>query len=186
MENAGIVPEVGLFTPIIEGTDGTGRKMSKSLGNAIPVLASLEDKFGKVMSIPDHLILPWFKAFTFVHESELPEIETFIGECPLVAKKMLGVLLIALETKNLEAGEEEKVKFERKFSRKSISDDDCENIQARDNVFLSLRVQFTSSSELRRLFDQRAVRTHDGTVLTGNESVTGIVRVGKRRLFKIQ
>jgi len=185
MEKAGVVPEVGLFTPLIEGTDGTGRKMSKSLGNAIPVLASIEDKFGKVMSIPDSLILPWFKAFTFVHEDELSGVEELIKNQPLEAKKMLGILLIALETKNLEAGEEEKSKFERKFSKKDVNESDCVNVDVKENVFLSLRKHFASSSELRRLFDQQAVKTIDGNILNGSESITGIVKVGKRRLFKI-
>ncbi|MFA7715198.1 MAG: tyrosine--tRNA ligase, partial [Candidatus Paceibacterota bacterium] len=186
MENAGVVPEVGLFAPLIEGTDGTGRKMSKSLGNTIPVEASLEDKFGKVMSIPDSLILPWFKAFTFIHEDELPELESFISQQPLEAKKILGILLIALETKDLGSGERERQNFERKFSQKAINDDDCEKIQAKEDLFLSLKQKFSSNSELRRLFEQNAVRTLDGALLTGKESFTGIVRVGKRKIFKIQ
>ncbi|MEI6420500.1 MAG: tyrosine--tRNA ligase [bacterium] len=186
MENSGMVQEIGLFTPLIEGTDGIGRKMSKSFGNSIPVTSSLEDKFGKVMSIPDHLILPWFKAFTFIHEDELLELESFIGQNPFEAKKMLGVLLIALETKNLSSGESEKNRFERKFSKKAFNEADCEDVSSRENVFLSLRQSFSSSGELRRLFDQRAVKTLEGSVLTGNESVIGIVRVGKRRIFKIQ
>lgn len=186
MENAGMVPEIGLFTPLIEGTDGSGRKMSKSFGNIIPVEASFEDKFGKVMSIPDHLILPWFKAFTFIHESELAELECFIKENPLETKKILGVLLIALETKSLEAGEKERKNFERKFSQKDITEEDCETIQAKENLFLSLREKFSSSSELRRLFEQNGVKTIDGKILKGKEPFIGIVRAGKRKIFKIE
>ncbi|MDD4625077.1 MAG: tyrosine--tRNA ligase [Candidatus Paceibacterota bacterium] len=186
MENAGVVPEIGLFTPLIEGTDGSGRKMSKSFGNAISATASFEDKFGKVMSIPDSLILSWFKAFTFIHEEELPKLESFIKENPLEAKKILGVLLIALETKSLEDGEKERKNFERKFSQKDITEEDCESVPAKENLFASLRQKFSSNSELRRLFEQNGVKTIDGKILNGEEPFIGIVRVGKRKIFNIQ
>ncbi|MEI8339619.1 MAG: tyrosine--tRNA ligase [bacterium] len=186
MENAGVVQEVGLFTPIIEGIDGTGRKMSKSFGNSIPIMTTIEDKFGRVMSIPDHLIFPWFKAFTFVHEDELEELELFIASNPFEAKKILGILLIALETKDLESGEAERVRFERKFSKGAFSEEDCESITAMENIFQSLRPCFSSNNELRRLFQQKAVRMLDGKILDGSETIGGVVRVGKRRIFKIQ
>jgi len=185
MENAGLVPEIGLFTPLIEGTDGTGRKMSKSLGNAIPVTASFEDKFGKVMSIPDHLIIPWFKAFTLIHQDELGELEAFVTENPMEAKKQLGVLLIALETKNLEVGMEERKRFEDRFSRKEISESDCEIVALNGNLFKTLRPKFPSGNELRRMFDQQAVKNLEGQMLSPDQSFTGIVKVGKRKLFKV-
>lgn len=185
MENVGMEPEIGLFTPIIEGTDGSGAKMSKSLRNTISVMAPLDEKFGKVMSVPDHLIIPWFKAFTFIHENELPELETFVKENPMEAKKILGVLLIALETKSLKEGEEEKQNFEKTFSQKVITEEDCEKVPARANVFLTLLPKFSSKSELRRLFEQKAVRTNDEKILSENDIVIGIVRVGKRKFFNI-
>ncbi len=186
MENAGVAQEVGLFTPIIEGTDGSGSKMSKSLGNTIPVTASFEDKFGKVMSIPDRLILPWFKAFTLIHEDELPELEVFIDSKPMLAKKMLGILLIALETKDLETGERERERFEKRFSKKVVDDSDCETVPVKESLFASLRPLFKSSSELHRLFTQGAIRTTEGVILTEDESFSGTVRAGKRKIFRVQ
>lgn len=186
MGNAGMTPEIGLFTPIIEGTDGSGAKMSKSLGNTISVLAPLDEKFGKVMSIPDYLIIPWFKAFTFIHEDELTELETFVKENPMEAKKTLGMLLIALETKSLSEGEEEKQKFEKTFSHKIITEEDCEDVSAEANIFLSLLPKFSSKSELHRLFEQKAVRTNNEKILSETDSVTGIIRVGKRKFFNVK
>jgi tyrosyl-tRNA synthetase len=49
-------PQIGLFVKILPGTDGVV-KMSKSLGNHIPILASPEDMYGKVMSVPDSGVL---------------------------------------------------------------------------------------------------------------------------------
>jgi tyrosyl-tRNA synthetase len=185
MVNAGLPAEIGLFTPIIEGTDGTGRKMSKSFGNVITVDSSLEEKFGKVMSIPDSLILPWFKAFTYIHTDEIAELESFIEKDPLAAKKMLAVLLIALETKDLESGIAEQKKFESIFSERTITAEDCEAISAEKDLFTTLRPHFSSNSELNRLFEQRAVRTLDDEILSPDSQVLGMVRAGKRRFFNI-
>ena len=49
-------PQVALFMPILEGTDGV-EKMSKSLGNYIGIDEEPKDIYGKVMSIPDNLII---------------------------------------------------------------------------------------------------------------------------------
>jgi tyrosyl-tRNA synthetase len=45
-------PNVGIILGILPGTDGEV-KMSKSLGNHIPLNTTPEDMFGKIMSIPD-------------------------------------------------------------------------------------------------------------------------------------
>ena len=52
MTYLGAQPNIGLILGILPGTDGEV-KMSKSLGNHIPLLSTPEDMYGKVMSIPD-------------------------------------------------------------------------------------------------------------------------------------
>src|SRR6185369_10089785 len=51
-------PQDIVMTDLILGTDG--RKMSSSWGNTINLLDAPEDMFGKVMSIPDELIMSYF------------------------------------------------------------------------------------------------------------------------------
>jgi tyrosyl-tRNA synthetase len=189
MSSEGMVPEVAICTPIIEGTDGSGKKMSKSLGNGIPLNASHEEKFGKVMSIPDKLILPWFIAFTDVHESEIEDLKKLIDSDPLEAKKQLGILLIALETKSLEQGQAERENFERKFAKKELTDDDFVTVEAESGttLFDALLSHFTSKSELRRLFEQNAVKnagTDEGLDLD-TEVADMKIKVGKRQFFRI-
>ena len=48
-------PQIALTMPLLVGTDGV-QKMSQSLGNFIGIREMPEDIFGKVMSIPDHLV----------------------------------------------------------------------------------------------------------------------------------
>ncbi|MFN2128742.1 MAG: efflux RND transporter permease subunit, partial [Anaerolineales bacterium] len=59
----GIQPNIGIIMGILPGTDGE-IKMSKSLGNHIPIMASPEDMYGKVMSVPDKAMGDYFRMVT--------------------------------------------------------------------------------------------------------------------------
>ncbi|MCS7009877.1 MAG: tyrosine--tRNA ligase, partial [Anaerolineales bacterium] len=56
-------PNIALILGILPGTDGEV-KMSKSLGNHIPLLATPEDMYGKVMSIPDKAMGSYMRLVT--------------------------------------------------------------------------------------------------------------------------
>ncbi len=66
-EQEGQAPQVVLTTPLLVGidaaADGTGPKMSKSLGNYVGVAEPPTEQFGKLMSIPDAL-LPMYLRYT--------------------------------------------------------------------------------------------------------------------------
>ena len=53
-------PQSAMLLPLVTGLDGS-QKMSASLDNYIGVEDEAFDMFGKVMSIPDHLMLEYFK-----------------------------------------------------------------------------------------------------------------------------
>lgn len=62
--------QAAIFMPILEGTDGI-QKMSKSLGNCIGIDEAPEEIYGKLMSIPDKLILRYFSLITDEHPDEI-------------------------------------------------------------------------------------------------------------------
>lgn len=68
-------PQLIATLPILPGTDGS-RKMSKSYDNHIPLDAPGSEMYGKVMSIPDHLILPYARLLTDLSSGELEELES--------------------------------------------------------------------------------------------------------------
>ncbi len=74
-EVRGQKPQIGILVGILPGTDGVVR-MSKSLGNHIPILAAPEDMYGKVMSIPDMAMLIYFKLATRYTPPQIQRIET--------------------------------------------------------------------------------------------------------------
>lgn len=194
MRQSGMDEEAILMTSILEGTSGDGRKMSKSYGNYIAVNATPENKFGGIMSIPDRLIGQYFRCFTDVHERELTKLDEFIAQNPLEAKKQLATLMIAIETKDIADGLCERESFERRFSQKKITNDDCVNLHEDGSTTVLEALfksgHFKSKSELRRLFGQQAVRDiHQGeeailSLEATVDQIRGIVRVGKRRFFR--
>lgn len=191
MEKRGLEPEIALMTPILEGTSNDGRKMSKSFGNAIAVLESDEEKFGKFMSIKDELILQYFKCFAFINDSDLVELETFVKSNPNEAKKQLATFFIGMQHHDMSAGEVARKEFERKFSTKEFLDEDFKNIKmVEGETLLSLLCRANlgiTNSEIRRMFKQSGIKTTDKktTFKMDDIAIPGDVRVGKRILVRI-
>lgn len=194
MRASGQEEEIALTTPILEGTSGDGRKMSKSYGNAISVLEPVTEKFGKFMSITDEQIMQYFSCFAFMTNSEKEELKKFINEKPFEAKKQLATYFVALETKDLMVAESIRADFERKFSKGAIKPEDCKvaKIKSGDTWFeVVARLSLMSNSDLRRMFTGNAVRQiaedgQKGMICDMDKPAkTGIIRVGKKLFVNI-
>ena len=74
MEKMGMEPQVCLTLPLLEGTDGV-KKMSKSYGNYIGLTDEPADMFGKVMSIPDALMVKYYRLASTAPVDEVDQIE---------------------------------------------------------------------------------------------------------------
>ena len=80
------------MVPLLIGTDGS-QKMSKSLSNYIGIVEPPNEIYGKVMSIPDSLILHYFELVTDVPDQELDEFRQELGNetiNPMMLKKRLA------------------------------------------------------------------------------------------------
>lgn len=181
-----------IMTPIIEGTSGDGRKMSKSYGNYIAANAEVDDIFGKIMSIPDNLILPYTVAFAHVHEKEIPDLEIARNRDPLEFKKQLGQYMIALVTKSLDQSQETREKFERRFRDKEFNKDDAKKLfldssQSIVDALISTG-DFKSKSEVRRLIEQGGIKIDGKKVIDIQHTLEpnnglSILVAGKRKLY---
>jgi len=158
----GMDQEYALCTPIIEGTSGDGRKMSKSFNNYISADASGDDIFGLVMSTPDETILKWWPVFGEIFEYELEALKRGCRENPLEAKKQLGMLLVSLRMGGIEHALHVRSEFERKFSKRVLYDDDYIPVSLKKNELLITALcsalPTRSKSEWRRLIEQHAVK----------------------------
>ncbi len=73
-QSTGQPPQQVFLVPLLVGTDGT-LKMSKSLNNHIGITEPPREIYGKVMSIPDSLIMDYFELVTDVPEQEFAEFK---------------------------------------------------------------------------------------------------------------
>jgi tyrosyl-tRNA synthetase len=168
MELRGQQPQLVVTMPLIEGTDGTGAKMSKSKGNYIPLSATAEDVFGKIMSIPDRLMAPYLRAWTEWTDSEIDLVKGRLEDRslhPMDLKKVLaGEVVAALY--GVAAAMAARAGFVAQFSKKSFTDvetlpevDVAEHGAESVATVLSKVLQFQpSASAARRVAKQNGLR----------------------------
>ncbi|MCX7877200.1 MAG: tyrosine--tRNA ligase [Ignavibacteria bacterium] len=194
-EAYGQSPQCIITTELLEGTDGV-EKMSKSLNNAICFNDSPKDIFGKTMSIPDTLILKYFKLTTTLPDSEITKIEKLLQDPetnPRDLKVQLGYELVKRYYDEQSAGFARE-EFEKVFSRKEIPEDIPEYTIQDSEIKLVTVMKDTntaeSTSEAIRLIRQGAVSI-DGHKITDEKFVIKaekdfILKVGKRKFVKIK
>ncbi|MET9296363.1 tyrosine--tRNA ligase [Streptomyces sp. NPDC003077] len=168
MELRGQQPQLVMTMPLIEGTDGTGAKMSKSKGNYVGLNATAEDVFGKIMSVPDRLIEPYLKAWTEWTDEEIALVLARVADRslhPMDLKKILaGEVVTALH--GLPAAMAARAGFVAQFSKKSFAEvgtlptvDVAEHGTETVATVLTKVLEFTpSASAARRLAKQNALR----------------------------
>lgn len=177
-----------LTTDLIEGTDG--RKMSKTYNNAIYLLDSPSEKYGKVMSIKDDLIEKYFLMLTDVPNKD---IKKKINKGPRDAK---GIL--AFEIVKRYHGEKEAKRAEEDFKQKFVNKETPDNIpevkllkltQPLIDILVEQNLA-SSKSEARRLIEQGGVKVDSAVIGDRNamvEPVKGmIIQVGKRKFLKVK
>lgn len=194
-------PQVIITMPLLEGTDGV-RKMSKSYGNYIGLTDEPFDMFGKVMSIPDELMLRYFELALFYSEDEIAKLKQGLesGELhPAVLKRDLAEQIVA-KYHGPEAAREARKQFDRVFKQKELPDEIPEfEVPARlynenGQVWIVRLLKESglvpSNSEARRLIAQGGVRL-DGRPIEDTEfewqpSDGQIIKVGKRKFLKLK
>jgi tyrosyl-tRNA synthetase len=194
-ERFGQMPQVVVTTKITPGLDGV-EKQSKSLGNYIALTDTPRDKFGKIMSLPDALIVQFLHVYTEVPLEDVRNVEEGLKAGtvhPMAAKKRLGHALVE-RYHGREVADGEQEWFENTFSRRAIPADVPEIVLPRDVSLLDALqacMPGRSRSELRRLVEQRAVQLNDVTLdVKGiphrlDFSDGDVMKVGKTRWFKI-
>ncbi|GAA1131909.1 tyrosine--tRNA ligase [Streptomyces javensis] len=167
MELRGQRPQLVVTMPLIEGTDGTGAKMSKSKGNYVALSATAEDVFGKIMSIPDRLMKPYLEAWTEWTDAEITAAIARVEERslhPMDLKKVLaGEVVAALY--GLEKAMAARAGFVAQFSKKSFTDVETPVVDAGEHgtesiaTVLSKVLEFQpSASAARRVAKQNGLR----------------------------
>ncbi len=184
------MPKQNILTiTMLEGTDG--RKMSTSWGNIITIVDDPYTMFGKLMEVNDDLII---KYFTLCTDLTLPEIEEKKkrldgGENPRDVKIDLASAIVSLYHTDKDANLA-KNSFIETFQNGGFPDVMPE-IEPQENEELGaalLRAEVVESkAEFKRLVEQGAVATEDGTKIEDFKTLAlpGVYRVGKKRFAKV-
>lgn len=195
----GMESQCVVLTPILPGLDGV-HKMSKSLGNYIGINEAPNEMYGKTMSVPDELIVPYFNCGTTLSHQEKVEIENGLTSRtlhPMAAKKRLAYQFVA-EYHGDDVAKHAQEEFERVFSKRELPEDmqeiklptsELENGEIGIVRLIMAGGLASSNGEARRLVEQGGVRIDDVRVENPTDVVkveSGMVlRVGKRRFARV-
>lgn len=201
MEKMGMEPQVCLTLPLLEGTDGV-RKMSKSYGNYIGLTDAPEDMFGKVMSIPDEMMVKYYRLASTEDVAEIDRIEAGLAADELHPNKVKRALARNIVSSYYDddaafAAEEH---FDKVFKNHDVPDDIPVyegELELNDEgqvylaAFLASAGMAQSAGEARRLIDGGGVKINDDAVPAKGynvspESLKGaVIKVGKRKFLKV-
>ncbi|MBA7496107.1 Tyrosine--tRNA ligase [subsurface metagenome] len=177
-------PQDLIAMKMLIGTDGK-QKMSQSLENYIGITESPEQQYGKVMSIPDDLILHYFELATRV---SLKKTE----KKPRDAKAQLAREIVTIYHGKIAAQKAER-EFNRVFREKQTpSKLKSYKLKAKKLSILDLLTKTKlapSKAEAKRLVEQGGVKIDGKVVKDWKKEISikpGIVlQVGKRKFIKL-
>ena len=201
MEKMGMEPQVCLTLPLLEGTDGV-KKMSKSYGNYIGLTDAPNDMFGKVMSIPDELMVKYYRLASTVPVDQIDAIEKGLAADeihPNRCKRDLAQNIVAAYYDE-EAAKEAEAAFDRQFKQHEVPEDIPEfaaNLTPNEEgtVYLAKLIADSgltkSTGDARRMIDQGGVKINGEAVAAkaynvAPESLSGaVIQVGKRKFVRL-
>ncbi len=193
--NAGLDAQVVLLLPILTGTDGS-KKMSKSLNNYIGLYDAPNDIYGKVMSIPDSLIVEYLNLATNFDFQMIDELKKALdnGENPrnIKMKVAFNITEQYAGTENAQTAQDY---FINLFSKKQLPDDIAE-VKLSDEDMASNLTKILADNNLiasigegKRLIEGGGIKVNEEKITDVNyklskETLPAVVQVGKRKFVK--
>jgi tyrosyl-tRNA synthetase len=187
--------QVIITTKITPGLCGKV-KQSKSLGNYIAITDTPKDKFGKVMKLPDELIIQWMEVYTDISADKIFAYKTLIADSKAdfrMLKLELAEAIVARYHGEV-AAKLEANWFLTTFGAKEFPKDAAIiNIGFQSIGIMELIVKCCpekSKSEIRKLILQGAVKINDTKIvdlfqkIEVQESLQ--LKIGKRNFFEIK
>jgi len=190
MTSLGEKPNIAILMGILPGTDGEIR-MSKSLGNHIPISTTAEDMYGKVMSVPDKAMPAYFRLTTRWTAAEINALEQAVASGAMHPRD--AKMKLAREITEIFHGREAaqaEAAFVRVFQQGSLPEEmpefDLQPGQTVLEVLLAAGL-VSSKGEGRRLMEQNGVRLDGATLNDPNQPFPrpGVLQAGKRRFVRV-
>lgn len=193
-EEFGQEPQIVVTMPLIEGTDGN-LKMSKSYNNYIAFNDTPDDIFGKIMSVPDHLIIKYMTYLTDIPRDKIKDYEDKMKNDKINPRDVKMVLAeeVVKMLYNEEEAQKAKDNFIAIFQKKDMPDDLPEIIVQENETILDIVAKtnvFDSNSEIKRAISQGAIRINDEKIDDFKYILDcedgAVLRVGKKNYFRLK
>ncbi|MDT5014713.1 MAG: tyrosyl-tRNA synthetase [Mycobacterium sp.] len=193
-QRLGAIPQTLVTTRITPGLDG-GPKQSKSLGNYVALLDDPEEKFGKLMSLPDTLVEEWAAAYTDMTEEQIERLAAGVsmrGANARDAKLQLAEQIVC-RYHGGEAAIRSREAFLSTFSDRNEPDHMPEITVSTHQVLpldlVRLARPDLSNNALRRLLLQRAVRVNGNAITEVDGKIIlepgSVLKIGPRAWWRI-
>ncbi len=154
-----------LTTPMLVGLDG--RKMSKTFDNTVNIADEPNEMYGKIMSLKDELIIPYFQICTDIESREIAIMEKELKANkinPRDTKARLAGEIVKMYHGE-KAAKAASIEFDRVFKDKKLPQDiDKISIKEKEMPIIDLLVKTklaVSKSSAKRLIIQGAVKIDD-------------------------
>ncbi len=178
-----------ITTPLL--TDSTGRKIGKTEGNVIALNDEPNNLFGKIMGLPDDIILKAMEYLTNIPLSEINKIQKNMeqGDNPIKYKKQLA-FEVTKDLNNQDLAQKAQDNFEKTIQKKQTPEDITVFNITKSLSILDILLQSKlagSKSDARRLIDQGAVSLDNQKITDPDQKIqNGILKIGKHRFLKIR
>ena len=191
----GMKPQQCLMVPLLVGTDGIN-KMSKSLNNYIGITDKPADIYGKVMSIPDSLIMNYLEVLSNFNNNDIEEMKKAMSlgnENPMIFKKELAKDIVT-QFYTIQDAIDSELNFKMVVQGNEIPEnlenhDLNEMINSKLSNILVKTSMAKSNSEAKRLINQGAIELN-GVKLTEDTEMNSlkdgdIFKIGKQKFFQV-
>ncbi len=194
-EGLGQKPQIAIIMgESLPGTDGE-IKMSKSLGNHIPLLSDPADMFGKVMSVPDKAMAIYHKLILGWSPVQLAEWEKGIADGsihPNEAKMNLAREIVTI-FHSPEATQAAQKHWDEAHRQGGIPEDIPSAVLEREERIVDVLKRLNmipSVNEGRRLIQQNGVRLNEVVVTDQSATISpaqlpAVLQVGKRKFVRL-
>jgi len=204
MKDYGLVPQVVMTGPILEGLDAklvdgqiVGEKMSKSLDNYVGITEPPDQMFGKLMSITDDLMWRYYELLSSRSKAEIAQLARDVASGAVHPKsaKVAFAREMVERFHGAEAGRHAEEEFERRFSKRQIEAVDLPVVEVKldgETVLIARMIASAglakSATDARKLIAQGGVRVDRekiGDVTAALGPGEYLVQVGKLRAARV-
>ncbi len=182
-------PQIVMLMPLLVGLDGK-KKMSKTSDNYIALHDVPTEMYGKTMSLPDELLLDWYKLVLPIGKEELRQVEQSLkeGVNPRDLKMQLGKKIVQLYYSETEANIAE-ADFIAKFQKREIPTNIPEFTYENGKTLLDIIAEanmVSSRGEGKRLMVEGGVKVNSQKASSETVIKAGdIIQIGKRKFLKL-